>query len=100
MLGRMSSFAGPASTTSKTAWMFRYYRFSVTKARDVTTDGSYATYNIVGITQLSEFELMFMGTKISYTGATVTNPGGANPSGQDVSKAVDGDDTTVWLDWR
>jgi len=98
MLGRISSTTGPISA-AKTTWTFRYYRFSVTRVRDITTDGSYGTYNIVGITQLSEFELMLMGTKLSYSGATVTNPGGANPAGQDVSKAVDGDENTVWLDW-
>jgi GLEYA domain len=98
MLGRISSIAGPLSS-AKTTWTFRYYRFSITKARDVTTDGSYPTYNIVGITQLSEFELMLMGTKVDLTGATVTNPGGSNPVGQDVSKGVDGNQDTVWLDW-
>ena len=94
MLGRISSIVGPISS-AKTTWTFRYYRFSVTKVRDYTQDTGWP----IGMTQLADFELMLMGTRVSTTGATATNPGGANPSGQDASKSIDGDENTVWLDW-
>jgi hypothetical protein len=39
-----------------------------------------------------------MGTRVDYTGATATNAGGFNPTGQDASKAVDNNTATVFLD--
>lgn len=91
----MSSFSGPLSSTNKTTWTFRYFRFSVTKVRDYTQDGGWP----IGMMQVAEFELMLMGTRVSTVGATATNPGGANPANQDASKAIDGDENTVFLDW-
>jgi hypothetical protein len=49
--------------------------------------------------QMTEFQLLFMGTRVDYTGATATNPSGSNPSGQDASKAIDNNTSTVFLDW-
>jgi hypothetical protein len=49
--------------------------------------------------QMTEFQLMFMGSRVDYTGATATNPSGANPTGQDASKVIDNSTGTVFLDW-
>ena len=94
MFSRLSSFAGsigPRNTSNQT---FRYFRFAVTKVRDSTADSGYA----VGMMQMTEFQLTFMGTRVNYTGATATNSGGFNPSGQDASKAIDNNTGTVFLD--
>jgi hypothetical protein len=48
--------------------------------------------------QMAEFQLMFMGTRVNYAGATATNTGGFNPTGQDASKAIDNNTATVFLD--
>jgi hypothetical protein len=48
--------------------------------------------------QMAEFQLLFMGTRVDYTGATATNTGGYNPTGQDASKAIDNNTSTVFLD--
>jgi hypothetical protein len=95
MLSRVSSFAGSLSTRNVTNQSFRYFRFAVTKVRDITQDPTYP----VGMMQMSEFQLTFMGTRVDYTGASATNPSGANPAGQDASKAIDNNTSTVFLDW-
>lgn len=94
MLSRTSSFAGSLAPRNVTNQTFRYFRFAVTKIRDSTADAGYA----IGMMQMTEFQLTFMGTRIDYTGATATNPGGFNPSGQDASKAIDNNIGTVFLD--
>ena len=95
MLSRASSFAGSIAPRNVTNQTFRYFRFAVTKIRDNTADlPSYS----VGMMQMSEFQLMFMGTRVDYTGATATNPGGYNPTNQEPSKAIDNNTTTVFLD--
>jgi hypothetical protein len=48
--------------------------------------------------QMAEFQLTFMGTRVDYTGATATNTGGFNLTGQDASKAIDNNTATVFLD--
>jgi hypothetical protein len=94
MFGRSSSFAGCISPRNVTNQTFRYFRFTVTKVRDITQDPTYT----VGMIQMSEFDFLFMGTRISYTGASATNPGGFNPANQDASKLIDGNTSTVFLD--
>ena len=94
MLSRVSSFAGSLSPRNVTNQAFRYFRFAVTKVRDITQDPTYP----VGIMQMAEFQLTFMGTRVDYTGATATNTGGFNPTGQDASKAIDNNTGTVFLD--
>jgi len=94
MLGSTSSFAGSIAPRNVTNQTFRYFRFAVTKVRDITQDPTYP----VGMMQMAEFQLMFMGTRVDYTGATATNTGGYNPSGQDASKAIDNNTATVFLD--
>jgi len=95
MFSRASSFAGSFAPRNVTNQTFRYFRFVVTKVRDITQDPTYP----VGMMQMTEFQLTFMGTRVDYTGATATNPSGANPSGQDASKAIDNSTSTVFLDW-
>jgi hypothetical protein len=94
MLSRVSSFAGSLAPRNVTNQTFRYFRFAVTKVRDITQDPTYP----VGIMQMAEFQLTFMGTRVDYTGATATNTGGFNPTGQDASKAIDNNTATVFLD--
>jgi hypothetical protein len=77
------------------SWSFRYFRFAVTKVRDITQDPTYP----VGMMQMTEFQLTLAGTRVDYTGASASNPGGSNPSGQDASKAIDNSAATVFLDW-
>jgi len=95
MFSRASSFAGSIAPRNVNNQTFRYFRFAVTKVRDITQDPTYP----VGMMQMTEFQLLFMGTRIDYTGASATNPSGANPSGQDASKAIDNSTATVFLDW-
>lgn len=94
MIGKTSSFAGSIAPINVTKQTFRYFRFAVTKIRDSTVDPGYP----VGMMQMTEFQLTFMGTRVDYTGATATNTGGFNPTGQDASKAIDNNTATVFLD--
>ena len=95
MIGRVSSFAGSLSYRNATNQTFRYFRFTVTKVRD--SAGDLPSYS-VGMVQFAEFELTFMGSRIDYTGASATNPGGFNPSGEDASKCIDNNNATKFLD--
>jgi len=95
MLSRASSFAGTLAPRNVTNQTFRYFRFAVTKVRDITQDPTYP----VGMMQMTEFQLMFMGTRVDYTGASATNPSGVNPTGQDAGKVIDNSTSTVFLDW-
>ena len=95
MFSRVSSFAGSLAPRNVTNQTFRYFRFAVTKVRDITQDPTYP----VGIMQMAEFQLTFMGTRVDYTGATATNPSGVNPTGQEASKVIDNDTNSVFLDW-
>ena len=94
MLGRSSSFAGSIAPRNVTSQTFRYFRFAVTKVRDITQDPTYP----VGIMQMTEFELLFMGTRVSYSGASATNPGGSNPSGEGPENGIDNNTSTKFLD--
>ena len=95
MLGRASSFAGSLAARNVSAWTFRYYRFSVTKVRDYTQDlPSFP----VGILQFAELEFLYSGTRVSYAGATATNPGGSNPAGEEPDKGIDNNTATKFLD--
>jgi hypothetical protein len=95
MFGRVSSFAGSLAPWNVSSWTFRYYRFKVTKIRDNTADlPSFP----VGILQFAELEFLYAGTRISYSGATATNPGGSNPTGEEPDKGIDNNTTTKFLD--
>jgi hypothetical protein len=91
-----SSFNGANQAGRKAVKRFRYYRFYVTKVRTPGVDPSYPN----GITQISEFIVLLGGTRIDYTGATATNPGGSNPVGEEPSKGIDNDQSTKWLDFN
>jgi hypothetical protein len=95
MISRISSFAGPISSTPKPRIAYRYYRFNTTKIKDKTADGA---GNPEGLIQISEFQLQYAGTRIDYTGATATNPGGTNPAGEEAPKGIDNNTATKWLD--
>lgn len=84
-----SSFNAAFQSGKKKVYRFRYYRFRTTAIRSSSPD------NLV---QLSEFILLLSGTRVSYSGATATNPGGSNPSGEEPSKAIDNNTATKWLD--
>lgn len=90
------SAKGPVSGLPKARTAYRYYRWSVTKARDITQDQPVWP---VGIIQVSEVQLFYAGTSINITGATCTNPGGSNPAGEEPTKANDGSVLTKWLDY-
>jgi GLEYA domain/F5/8 type C domain len=94
VFNRISAFAGPISPRNNQYFVYRYFRFTVTKVRDITQDPTYP----VGMMQMTEFELLFAGTRVSYSGATATNQGGFNPTNQEPSKAIDGNTSTVFLD--
>lgn len=95
MFSRSSSFAGSLAPRNVANQTFRYFRFSVTKVRDITADGVNWP---AGMMQMTEFILTFMGTRVDYTGATATNPGGYNPTGQGPSSGIDNNTSTVFLD--
>ena len=96
MFSRTSSFAGSLAPRNISAWTFRYYRFSVTKVRDYTQD---LPAFPVGILQFAELEFLYSGTRVNYTGATATNPGGANPVGEEPDKGIDNNTATKFLDY-
>jgi len=96
MFSRTSSFAGSLSPRNVSFWTFRYYRFSVTKIRDNTAD--LPTWP-VGIMQFADLEFLYSGTRVSYAGATATNPGGANPVGEEPDKGIDNNTATKFLDY-
>lgn len=70
---------------------FRYYRFLPVRVRDNGTE-----------IQLTEFRFFLAGAPVSYSGVTVTNPGGSNlvTAAQGASKAIDGIvlSTNKWFD--
>ena len=90
MFGKMSA-RGPISGLPKARAAYRYYRFRTTAIRG----GISPT-----MVQMAEIEFYFSGTKVSVSGATATNPGGSNPTGEEPSKAIDGSTATKWLDFN
>jgi hypothetical protein len=68
-----SSFSGANQAGRKSVARFRYYRFYATKVRTPGVDAGYPN----GIIQMSEFIMLLGNTRIDYTGAAATNPGGS-----------------------
>jgi YVTN family beta-propeller protein len=68
---------------------YRYYRFRPTKLRDDLAANSI---------QLAELSLFAGGVR--QFAATVTNPGGSNPAGEEPIRANDGNPATKWLDFE
>jgi hypothetical protein len=85
----LSSFNASFQAGRKKVYRFRYYRFRTTAIRSSSPD------NLV---QLSELVFLLGGTRVDYTGATASNPGGSSPAGEDSSKAIDNNTATKWLD--
>jgi len=96
MFSRISSFAGSLSPRNVSTWTFRYYSFTVTKIRDNTAD---LPNFPVGIMQFAELEFLYSGTRVNYSGATATNPGGSNPVGEEPDKGIDNNTSTKFLDY-
>jgi hypothetical protein len=70
---------------------YRYYRFLPTKLRD--------NPQIANSIQMAEFQFILNGTPLPTAGATVSNPGGNNPAGQDPPKVFDGLTSDKYLDF-
>lgn len=70
-----------------------YFRFSIDRRRGGGSDPR-------EMVQLSEFVLLRDGQAITMSEATVSNPGGSNPSGEEPFRSVDGDTETKWLDFN
>ena len=96
MFSRSSSFAGSLAPRNVSVWSFRYYRFTTTKVRDYTQD---LPAWPVGMVQFAELEFLYNRTRVSYAGATATNPGGANPTGEEPDKGIDNNTATKFLDY-
>lgn len=95
MFSSISSFAGSLSPRNVSAWTFRYWRFTTTKVRDYTQD---LPAWPVGMVQFADLEFLFSGTRVSYTGASATNPGGYNPVGEGPGQGIDNNTATKFLD--
>ncbi|CAN5430540.1 hypothetical protein BH23VER1_BH23VER1_02910 [soil metagenome] len=67
---------------------YRYYRFTPSELRGPNPNS----------VQLSELEMLFMGSTVF--GAVATNPGGNNPNAEQPPNAVDADTSTKWLDFN
>lgn len=84
-----SSFNASFQAGRKKVYRFRYYRFRTTAIRSTSPDSA---------VQMSELVFLLGGTRVDYTGATASNPGGNNPVGEEPSKAIDNNTSTKWLD--
>jgi hypothetical protein len=81
------SFTG-AEAAEKT---FSRFRFTPVELRDDAGADS---------VQLSEFELKLDGDNLDLSTATISNPGGDNPAGEEVEFIADQDTGTKWLDFE
>jgi hypothetical protein len=72
--------------------LYRYYRFEVTKVRNISAPGS----NMVQLAELNFYDE----NNRHLTSATISNPDGRNPSSEEPDKANDGDKLTKWLDFN
>lgn len=69
---------------------YRYIKWHITDIKSMSAS----------MTQISELYLKYNGSNISWGSATITNPGGNNPSREQPSKLIDGDETTKVLDFN
>lgn len=79
--------AVPAGAVERT---FTHYRWTPIKLRHTTST----------MIQVSEFQFQLAGTGVSWTGATVSNPGGSSPAAETPAKIIDGLTSTKWLDFN
>lgn len=82
----LGSLAAPAAEVT-----FTYYRFTPIELRDDLGANSI---------QLSEFEFALDTEVIDLADATITNPGGDNPGGEEVENVADLSTATKWLDFN
>jgi hypothetical protein len=69
---------------------YSYYRWQITQAKTTPPQAN--------CVQASEFVFQLNGVDQSMVGATATNPGGSNPSGEEPSKLIDNNTSTKGLD--
>jgi len=69
---------------------YRYIKWHITDIRSMSAS----------MTQISELYLKSNGSNISWGSATITNPGGNNPSSEQPSKLIDGIETNKVLDFN
>jgi hypothetical protein len=67
---------------------YRYIKWHITDIKSMSAS----------MTQISELYLKYNGSNISWGSATITNPGGNNPSSEQPSKLIDGDEYSKVLD--
>lgn len=48
--------------------------------------------------QFAEFDLLYNGTRVNYAGASASNPGGVNPTGETPAQGIDNNTATKFLD--
>lgn len=77
----------PAAAVEQT---FQFYRWMPTKLRGTNANSI----------QMAEFQFMLGGSPVSWTGASVTNPGGSNPAGEVPAYVIDGNTGSKWLDFN
>jgi hypothetical protein len=70
---------------------YSWFRFTPLELRDELNANS---------VQLSEFELWSAGQAIDLSAATITNPGGDNPTGEEVENIADQSTGSKWLDFN
>ena len=68
----------------------RYIKWHITDIRDIS----------VSMTQITELYLKYNGSVVSWGSATITNPGGSNPSNEAPPKLIDGSETSKVLDYN
>lgn len=69
---------------------YRYIKWHITDIRNISAS----------MTQISELYLKSNGSNISWGSATITNPGGQNPSSEAPPKLIDGSETSKVLDFN
>lgn len=82
----LGSLAAPAAEVT-----FTYYRFTPVELRDDFSADS---------VQLSEFEFALDTEVVDLADATITNPGGDNPGGEEVENVADLSTASKWLDFN
>ena len=72
------------------AYGYRYIKWHITDIKSMSAS----------MTQISELYLKYNGSNISWGSATITNPGGSNPSAESPPNLIDGSETNKVLDFN
>ena len=73
-------------------------RFTVTKLRSELQSGESLADRVPTTVQIAELQFRRDGQIVRLTGCTASNPGGSNPEQQIAANAIDGNESTKWLD--